>query len=58
MDYGFVNLNADSIFGIADCENIGSNRILSKLGMQNIEMFEFDNVNHFWYQLKKEMYKK
>ena len=58
LDFGFKTLNYDVIYGAADVENIGSNKILQKIGLQFVNEFEYDNVKVNWYQLKKENYGK
>ena len=39
LDYGFNILQIDKINASANCENIGSNRILTKLGMDCLNTF-------------------
>jgi ribosomal-protein-alanine N-acetyltransferase len=58
LDFGFKTLNYDIIYGAADVENIGSNKILQKIGLQFVNEFEYKNVKVNWYQLKKENYEK
>ena len=58
LDFGFKTLNYDIIYGAADIENVGSNKILQKIGLQFVNEFEYDNVKVNWYQLKKENYGK
>jgi ribosomal-protein-alanine N-acetyltransferase len=58
LDFGYKTLNYDIIYGAADVENVGSNKILQKIGLQFINEFEYDNVKVNWYQLKKENYGK
>lgn len=57
LNYGFNNLNAETIYAYADCGNAGSNHILTKLGFENMEKFEDDGVMCFWYKLKREKYR-
>ncbi|RMZ49745.1 N-acetyltransferase [Flavobacteriaceae bacterium PRS1] len=56
LDYGFNTLNIKTIFGAAEIENIASNKILQKIGLQFINEFYFENVKVNWYELKKEDY--
>jgi ribosomal-protein-alanine N-acetyltransferase len=58
LNFGFKTLNYDIIYGAADTENAGSNKILQKIGLQFVNEFEYDNVKVNWYQLKKENYGK
>ena len=58
LDYGFENLNIDTMCGAAEIENIASNKVLQKIGLQFINEFPFDGVMVNWYELKKENYEK
>ena len=58
LDFGFKTLKYDIIYGAADLENIGSNKILQKIGLKFVNEFEYDSVKVNWYQLKKENYGK
>ena len=58
MDYGFNNLKLDTIVGLAEVENIGSNKILKKIGLKYIEVFAHEGEKVNWYELKKEDYAK
>jgi RimJ/RimL family protein N-acetyltransferase len=57
-DYFFNTLQKSLLCGIAETENIASNRILEKVGLKFINDFEIDGVNAKWYELKKEDYAK
>ncbi len=50
MKYGFNTLKLNDIYGGADIDNIASNKILKKIGLQWIETFEYDNSPHHWSQ--------
>ncbi|AZA77545.1 N-acetyltransferase [Chryseobacterium sp. G0186] len=56
LEYGFKELNAETIYAYADCGNKGSHHILTKLGFENTGKFEDDGVMCFWYTLKREKY--
>lgn len=58
LNFGFTEMNYDVIYGAADIENIGSNKILSKIGLQFINEFDYKNVKVNWYELKKSDYEK
>ena len=58
LDFGFTKMNYDVIYGAADIENIGSNKILSKIGLQFINEFDYKDVKVNWYELKKSDYGK
>lgn len=53
LNYGFDTLRIPTIYGIADINNKGSNRILTKLGFQWVETFYTDDILCNWYQLDK-----
>jgi len=54
LEYGFQNMDLPIIYAGAHIDNIGSNKILQKVGMQLLEVFEYDGMSHNWYRLKKE----
>lgn len=54
LRFGFLELKLDEIFGAADIANIGSNKILKKVGLNWIETFPFEGVEHNWYGIKRE----
>ena len=56
LEFGFKTLNYDIIYGAADVKNLGSNKILQKIGLQFVNEFNYDNTALNWYQLKKENY--
>lgn len=53
LKFGFKEMNYDAIYGAADIENIGSNKILSKIGLQFVNEFKYKNIKVNWYELKK-----
>ena len=56
VDYAFDNLKATEVYGMADIENEGSNKILEKVGLKFIESFDFEGVKHNWYKLERSAY--
>jgi len=54
LDFGFHEMNYDIIYGAADIKNIGSNKILHKIGLQFVNEFRYKNIDVNWYELKKE----
>ncbi|GGH18990.1 N-acetyltransferase [Sphingobacterium alkalisoli] len=56
LDYGFKELGLDEMYAIADCQNNGSNKILTKVGFAFIEVFDLDAVNCNWYRIDKQSY--
>lgn len=53
LAYGFDTLCLQAIYAIADCENIGSNRVLTKIGLTCAETFNLNGIRHNWYQIAK-----
>lgn len=58
LDYFFNTMKKGLLIGIAEVENIASNRVLEKIGLQFKEDFLIDGVIANWYELKKEDYAK
>jgi len=56
LDFGFKEMKYDTIYGAAEIENIGSNKILKKIGLQFINDFEFQGKKANWYELNKSDY--
>lgn len=54
LKYGFTNLNIETIYAAASCDNIASNKILQKTGLQLIERFYYEDIKCNWYGIKKE----
>ena len=53
LKYGFEKLELQEINACAHIDNIASNKILQKIGMQQLETFSFDGEEHYWYSIKK-----
>lgn len=53
LQYAFDVLGVTCISAMADVENIGSNRVLAKIGMQRRESFMWDGALHHWYDLHR-----
>lgn len=53
LEYGFKNLNVDSIFAITDPKNLNSKKVLSKLGFTLEETFDYDGDMTDWFELKR-----
>jgi len=56
LEYGFNKLKIDEIFAMADIENVASNNILKKVGLQFVETFDLESIKHNWYQIKRSDY--
>ena len=57
LTYGFNTLKLEFIYGMADIDNTSSNNVLTKLGLEFIEEFDYDGIRHNWYKLSREQYK-
>ena len=57
LKYAFETMNIKKIEAAAHAENLASNRILQKMGMQMTEYYLEDEVSWNWYQLENENYK-
>lgn len=53
LNYGFEKLDLKEICACADVNNLGSNKILSKIGLKFIETFIFEDTPVNWYKLTK-----
>lgn len=53
IKYGFSVLNLKEICAAAHVENIGSNKILQKVGLKFMETFEFEGEKCNWYKIEK-----
>ena len=53
LSYGFNELKLTEIYGMADVDNLGSNNILKKIGLNFIETFDYDGVMHNWYKIER-----
>ncbi len=51
LRYGFEDLKLKEICAAAQIENIGSNKVLQKIGMNYIERFSFEHIECNWYTL-------
>ncbi|OSY88818.1 GNAT family acetyltransferase [Tenacibaculum holothuriorum] len=58
LDFGFKQMNYDIIYGAAETDNIGSNKILQKIGLQYVNNFLFEGTDAKWYELKKTDYER
>lgn len=58
VEYGFKNLNIESIFAITDPENKNSKKVLTKLGFDFKETFDYEGDPTDWFELTKTNWKK
>ena len=53
LKYGFSVLNMTQICAAAHIDNIASNKVLSNIGFDCIEQFNFEGIPHNWYEINK-----
>lgn len=58
LDYGFKVKQYETITGIALIDNIGSNKVLRKIGLKHTEDFIHEDTIASWYELKINEYAK
>ncbi len=52
IDYAFKTMKIDKLNADAHINNIGSNKILQKLGMQFLDQYEYEGYPFNWYELE------
>jgi RimJ/RimL family protein N-acetyltransferase len=52
LDYAFNQLKIKEVYAAASCDNIGSNKILEKIGMENIGTFYYEDIKCNWYKIE------
>lgn len=58
LNYGFKVKAYETITGIALIGNIGSNKVLQKIGLNHIEDFNYEDTKASWYELNIKDYAK
>ena len=58
LDYAFNTLKVEEVYAAASCQNIGSNKILQKVGLSLIETFYYEDIECNWYKIDKNDYEK
>jgi RimJ/RimL family protein N-acetyltransferase len=58
VKHAFVTMQLKEIYAMADIRNIASNKVLQKSGLKLIEQFDFNGVDHNWYHLLREEWRK
>jgi len=52
LQYGFNKMKLKTIIGVADVKNIGSNKVLRKIGLQHVNEFYYkDGTLCNWYEI-------
>lgn len=58
LDYAFNTQKVEEVYAAASCQNIGSNKILQKVGLSLIETFYYEDIECNWYKIDKNDYEK
>ena len=58
LEYAFKELKLKEVYAAANCANIGSNKILQKIGLNLIETFLYKDFKCNWYKIDKNEYEK
>jgi ribosomal-protein-alanine N-acetyltransferase len=58
LKYGFETLGFEKICGGAHVENIASNIVLKRIGLNLVESILYNGDPHYWYELSKEEWNK
>jgi RimJ/RimL family protein N-acetyltransferase len=56
LAYAFDNLNLEVVYASASIENIASNTILKKIGLNFIETYYYKDIKCNWYRIMKSEY--
>lgn len=56
LHYGFESLDLAKISAFLDAKNNASKRILEKCGLQFIESFEYEGVQHDWMEIEQKAF--
>ena len=52
LEYAFDKLKLNEVYGMAECGNTVSNKILRKVGLNFVEAFDFNGMRHNWYKIE------
>ena len=58
LDYGFNDLNLEKICATAHSKNIGSNKVIQKMGFTLIDAIQIDDTPCNWYELSNANWQK
>ena len=53
LDFGFNKMNITKMYASTHIENMGSRRILEKIGMKLVSEFDWDGIPCVWFELDK-----
>lgn len=52
LQYGFNELDLQTIYGAAEVGNIASNKVLQKIGLEYVEQFPYEGEMINWYKIE------
>ena len=58
LQYAFEELNLKEVFAITDIRNISSKNVLEKAGLNLIETFDYDGIQHNWFNIDRKAWNK
>lgn len=53
LKYAFENLETEKVYAICDIRNSGSKNVLQKSGLTLIETFNYNGIEHNWFEINK-----
>ena len=51
VDYGLNNLNPEQMYGMANCDNKASRKVLEKAGLSYVETFDYNGEETDWFKI-------
>jgi len=52
VDYGFKEIKIPTMYAMAHIDNVGSNKIIQKMGFQQKNTYLHNNIPCYWYELE------
>ncbi len=56
LEYAFNIIKTEEVFAAASVENMGSNKVLQKIGFKLLETFYYEDIKCNWYRIDKKDY--
>ena len=53
LDYGFNQLQLKQIYGMADCRNTASRKVLQKAGLTYVQTFNYEGISTDWFTITR-----
>ncbi len=58
LDYAFNQMNTETVYASASCDNCASNTVLKKIGMNFVETYFYEDIECNWYCITNIDYQK